>query len=187
MRAPKRRLALAAACSLLACGLAGCYSPQGSTYGSGQGGASAPLTPCSPASDPAGPFCLRFEGTQFDIHVGELFKVALVTADGSNTVVAGGSITALPAPAFSYNLPQAMAPNVPYYVDYFVDHNGNKTCDPPPTDHVWRSHLYIDFYNGTITTAMATTGDVTWSQVHDDPWVTDPVGMNTCAQINQVP
>jgi hypothetical protein len=51
-------------------------------------------------------------------------------------------------------------------------------------DHVWRSHFVTDFFHGTVAAIAASYADVTFTTAHDDPWVYDPVGMNTCAQLN---
>jgi hypothetical protein len=114
-------------------------------------------------------------GSGYDIHVSQQFKVALVASDGT-TVVA-------------VNLPQAMVPGVNYYVDYYADNKGDKTCTAPTLsgDHVWRSHTEIDFTHGVVKTVSTSSGDLVFSAPHDDPFVTDPTGMDTCPQLNQVP
>ena len=164
--------------------------------GCGDGGHSHSMTmssqtvspvPCSPASASGGPFCLQFVGSGYDIHVGQQFKIALVASDGT-TVVAGTTLAAIPAAAFTVNLPQSMVAGVSYYVDYYADNSGDKTCTSPTLsgDHVWRSHTEVDFTHGVIKTLSATSGDLVFNAPHDDPFVTDPTGMDTCAQLNQV-
>ena len=207
MGAQTARTAALCAGLLLALAAAGCMDGRHHHHGSGadanSGGTEGPAdggtggapgeipftSNCTPASDPSGPYCLTFKGSAYDVHIGQTFKVALVLADGSNTVVTGAAIAALPGASFTVNLPRAMAAGVPYYVDYYADNDRNGTCTAPalPGDHVWRYHIALDFYNGTITTVTAMTGDVTFSAPHDDPFVTDPTGMDTCAQLNQLP
>jgi len=135
---------------------------------------------------------LTFIGTQFDIHVGQQFKLALVSSEGNNTVIAHYTYAALPSAAFSISLPQSMQAGVQYYVDYYSDATRNNKCDPPlangKSDHVWRSHFYKDFYDGIITKVPPNIADANqdtvWSVVHDDPWVNDPSGNDTCNQLN---
>ncbi len=179
----------------LALVLAGCNSGGSSKStstnpeGAAAGGGGMSVGTCTPASNPGGPYCLIFSGSLYDVHVGQSFKVALVKADGSNTVVAGATIGALPGPSFTLAVPQAMVAGVPYYVDYYADNDRNGTCTSPTLagDHVWRSHTVQDYYHGTVTPVTAQTGDVTFSAPHDDPFVTDPASMDTCPQLNQVP
>jgi hypothetical protein len=141
---------------------------------------------CS-TSAPGGPYCLTFTGSQFDIHVGQQFKIALVSAADGHTVVAHTTFAALPSAGFSVSLSNSMQKGVSYYIDYYADENGNKTCDPPKSDgssdHVWRSHAFIDFTHGSIQSVSATS-DFVCTVVHDDPWISDPTGNNTCPQLN---
>lgn len=187
-------LSLAVALAAAACDN-GSMSPQSSDSGADSGGTgggtggSTFTSACTPASDSGGPYCLTFKGTAYSVHIGQTFKVALVLADGSNTVVTGATVAALPGASFTVDLPRAMAAGVPYYVDYYADNNRDGTCTTPALagDHVWRSHTVQDFYHGTVTTVTALNGDVTFSAPHDDPFVTDPTGMDTCPQLNQLP
>ncbi|HEX7928033.1 MAG TPA: hypothetical protein VF678_10600 [bacterium] len=174
-------IALGALLVVASCGAGGGGSMSSSD------GTTTDIGACEPASTSNGPYCLTFVGTGYDVHLGEKFQVALVEADGT-TVVTGTTVMSLPSASFMVHLPRAMMANVPYYVDYYADHSGNGMCNPPALagDHVWRSHTMVDFYHGTIHTVTATTEDVTFTAPHDDPFVNDPTGMNTCAQLNQV-
>jgi hypothetical protein len=179
-----RTLARVLCLGLLAGALCACGGSSSSGMATSQTSSSSA---CNPPSAVGGPYCLHFVGTAYDVHIGQLFKVALVSADGSNTVIAGTHIAALPGASFTVDLPRSMVAGVPYYVDYFADANRSLACDPPPVDHVWRSHVAIDFYTGIVTTVTATNGDLSFSAPDDDPWINDPVSMNTCAQLDQVP
>lgn len=168
-------------------------------------------TPCAPASGPGGPYCLTFTGSQYSaVHLGQKFEVSIVDAatctsptapyNCLSSVIATQS-TSVPANGFFLNFPQTLVAGHQYYVDYYADENHSGLCDPPPHtnsdgtvsnpggDHVWRSHIYVDFFLGTVTKVPSDTqtvsGDVLWATVHDDPFldVTTGLAMNTCTQL----
>jgi len=169
---------------VLALLLSACGGSGGSGSGDSSSGHIITESTCSPASLPGGPYCLTYVGSAYDVHVGQKFEIAVVSADGKNTVLASQTVPRLQGPAFSIAFPQIMQPGVPYYMDYYADYNHNGVCDAPPTDHVWRSHSVQDFYHGTVISLTATDADVVLDTPHDDPWVNDPGPMNTCTQLH---
>jgi hypothetical protein len=173
---------------------------QGTTGAMGGTGTSAP--PCSPASPSGGPYCLTFVGTSFDVHVGQQFKVALLSSNSgapltdptNNTFTAHWEFFTLPSATFWVNLPQSMVAGTSYYIGYYADNNHNGMCDLPiangSSDHVYRSYTQLVPFNnaaGTITTIQTTTtqGDFTWVTMHSDPWIDDPTGQDTCTPLNK--
>lgn len=83
---------------------------------------------------------LTLVGQGFSAHDGMTIHAGIVpqgSQDGftwqSSAVVAGGS--------FMMDAPGALTKGTPYNLHYYVDINGNGSCDATPTDHVWRISL----------------------------------------------
>jgi hypothetical protein len=99
---------------------------------------------------------LVFTGTGFAVHDGAKIAVS-VTRDDTKEVVAGKVVAAQSGDSFSFSWPGLLAPGVTYNVDYYADANGNKACDAPTADHVWRRVIAP-----TDTGALTVTHDANW-------------------------
>lgn len=83
---------------------------------------------------------LTLVGQGFSAHDGMTIHAGIVpqgSQDGftwqSSATVAGGS--------FMMDAPGALTKGTVYNLHYYVDINGNGSCDATPTDHVWRTSL----------------------------------------------
>ena len=97
-------------------------------------------------------------------HVGQLMEFRIV--DASDQLIFRGIVDDLPSVSYTFIAPNS-TPEGAYRVDFYADLSGNRTYDPPPTDHAW-------------TLAVPTTGDAVLPFAHnttfddiDDPPITE--------------
>ncbi len=95
-------------------------------------------------------------------HIGQQFELRVVKKD-NNVELDRIKIETIVSPNFSVQIPQFEL-STEYNIDFYVDVNGNKSYDAPPTDHAWRLTLnsntgnYItNFTHNTIFT------DIQWA------------------------
>ncbi|BDQ03354.1 T9SS type A sorting domain-containing protein [Ignavibacterium sp.] len=69
-------------------------------------------------------------------HLGQLFELRVVKVENSEEV-GRFSLPEILVPNFSVFIP-GFDLNKDYNIDFYADHNGNGTYNPPPTDHAWR-------------------------------------------------
>jgi hypothetical protein len=96
---------------------------------------------------------LDFSGTGYEPHDGQLLSVSL-RRDSDGAEVGGSSVT-VAGGTFNLTIGQAMEPDEAYALYWYVDFNGNGSCDPPPTDHGWS------------TTIPPVTDHVVFEHAHD--------------------
>jgi len=119
--------------TLLVVGLVACG-------GGGGGGSATGTTPTGTTPEtPSGPFDLLFTGIAVP-HVGQYLSVVVVR-QGAESVVESGSQVVATDGTFSFSWDGLLEGNESYHLDFYADHNGNGTCDPPPVDHTWRESL----------------------------------------------
>ena len=90
-------------------------------------------------------------------HSGQIVRVAIVKigSGGEEDVVATDQTTVPANGAVAFTWADELEYDHDYVLDFYADHNGNGTCDAPPTDHAWRMDL------GTVT------GDIVRDFQHD--------------------
>ena len=104
---------------------------------------------------------VRFEG--MTPHAGQMLTLYvrdLVSGDYLDTVMVSPVEEKFDVKSY------VLEPMGTYRIDFYSDHNGNGSYDPPPTDHAWRidtdqamGDLDIDFtHNTSFTDIFATTG-----------------------------
>ena len=69
-------------------------------------------------------------------HLGQQFELRVVKK-ADNTELERIKLDAISTSSFSVQIPQ-IEPSTEYDIDFYVDVNGNKLYDAPPTDHAWR-------------------------------------------------
>lgn len=83
-----------------------------------------------------GDFRMRFRNMQ--VHAGRMFEVMVIEKDGGRSV---GFVRVQKVPdsgEFEVFLPGIIDPGgVTYRIEFFADHNDNRTYDDPPDDHAW--------------------------------------------------
>ncbi len=87
----------------------------------------------------ASAFELRFSGSGYAARNGQTIRAALVQGDTREVV--GDETFVLSDGTFSFKWPSAVSAGRSYYIDHFVDTDGNGQCDPPPVDEVWRTEV----------------------------------------------
>lgn len=96
----------------------------------------------SQANQQAGPVAtldFSFEGIEFEPHNGQEIVLAIIDKDENRRILLTQAI--VNEGKFSIKRPQILVDGHRYSIDYFADMNGNKLCDPPQTDHVWRINV----------------------------------------------
>jgi hypothetical protein len=69
----------------------------------------------------------------------------MVTATSSALINAEGT--------FTLSLPQSLNQDADYYLDTYVDEDGDQVCDAPPTEHAWRTK--VERANGDMLRELA--------------------------------
>lgn len=118
--------------------------------GGGTGGGTTTSTGSSMGTPCSGNTCdLTVIGQGFTPHDGMMVYAGIVPQGGqdfdwsASAEVTGG--------AFTLQGPGALQKGAQYFLNYYVDVNGNGACDITPTDHVWRMSLPAVQENLTIT------------------------------------
>lgn len=102
----------------------------------------AAMTACSDDDSPSSPgngpdnFDLTFTGT-IAPHAGQKMEV-IVTRTDDGSVAAYGETTVPGNGNFSFTWTDVLAKGATFDIDFYADHNGDGSCDNPPTDHSWR-------------------------------------------------
>lgn len=100
-------------------------------------------------------FDLNFTAT-LTPHAGQTLRVAVVKiGSNSDEVIATDESTIAANGAVAFSWSDILEFEHDYFLDFYADHNGNDSCDAPPTDHAWRLDL------GTVV------GDVTRDFQHN--------------------
>ena len=81
-------------------------------------------------------FNFKFEGVEFDPHNEQVLTAAVV--DRSNGRIVKQESTSVAEGGFSFEWTGLLEASKNYFLDYYVDMNGNGVCDDPQTDHSWR-------------------------------------------------
>ncbi len=113
------------------------------------------------------PYQVRIDFTNMTPHVGQAFFVRLVSQQMADADYGEQWISAVPSADYSMYLP-GLEPGEDYYIQFFADHNNNKSYDAPPTDHAWQ----IPITAGTSDTTIVFTHntdftDIQWDLVSD--------------------
>jgi len=96
-------------------------------------------------------------------HGGQQIIIAVVrVTDGEKVAVESGTVSATLDPSFTFVSGNVMERGIGYEVHYWIDSNGNGTCDSPTTD-----------YQRSIEILVA-TNDVNFPQSYD-PRITEAV------------
>lgn len=83
---------------------------------------------------------LTIKGKGFDPHGGALVGVAVFDRT-LRSVVNKTEGTVSHDGLFTLAMDQVLTDRGAYYLDFYTDMNGNKMCDSPPTDHVWKTKI----------------------------------------------
>lgn len=107
----------------------------------------------SDAPDDAGPwrpggrlFNFRVDLHDFDDHVGELFVLRVVEVT-SSVAHAVAILDGVRGADEAFAMPLAI-PFGHHNAELYADHDGDRTYDPPPVDHVWRLHVHAQGADG---------------------------------------
>lgn len=79
------------------------------------------------------------EGIEFEPHNGQQIVLAIIDKDENRRILLTQAV--VNEGKFTINRPKILVDGHRYSIDYFADMNGNKQCDPPTTDHVWRINI----------------------------------------------
>lgn len=104
-------------------------------------------------------YALTFKGSTFEMHNGQTLFASLVDKESLQTIVTKQVV--VQDGAFELPFDAFMVRDQDYYLDYFIDQNGNNLCDPPPVDHSWR----INIENVKDTVLVADTHHMGFSEV----------------------
>jgi hypothetical protein len=118
------------------------------------GGGGGGSTSTSPEA-PSGSFDLVFTGLAVP-HIGQRLSVVVVR-EADDSVVADGSQNIGDDGSFSFSWSGLLEGGRSYHLDFYADHNGNGTCDPPPSDHAWQ--VYLGTVSGPVTYDWQHTAD----------------------------
>jgi len=111
---------------------------------------------------------LKIRYTTMNPHVGQLFQLFLYDVTDEAYV---DTITVNPIPGADFDVEsEKIIFGHSYNIDFFADHSGNGSYDPPPTDHAWRIHL-MDVVGDTTITFVHNT---TFTDIFEQPTLLRP-------------
>ena len=106
----------------------------------------------APLSAPVATYSLTIAGTGFDPHIKQTIHAALYDRTLRKVAATGQALIA-DSGIFTLVIADVLLNGRDYYLDTYVDMDGNKTCDPPPTDHGWRTK--VDQVTGDVSRTIA--------------------------------
>jgi hypothetical protein len=112
---------------------------------------------------------LKVQFTGMTPHIGQLFELYVYDITNESYV---DTITINPVPGADFDVEShsIMAGNS-YNIDFFADHNGNGSYDPPPDDHAWR--IQLNDIQGDTTIGF--THNATFTDIFGQPTIVRPV------------
>ena len=107
------------------------------------------LSQCGSNEDDIGlpTYSFSFQGSEFDPHNDQVLYVAVVERS-QDQVLIRDSVTVKDG-VFAFEWEDLFEESKDYFLDYYVDMNGNGVCDEPQTDHSWR--VKIDNVNENLS------------------------------------